>query len=571
MPLTRPPVIGSENVSQGRPVAEWSLMQSPEASLEFEEVFTDHERITKFRSFLQDNDPYGADLLYKVLILKGFIVKINDRRESIPDLAKYLSKTSPKVIDTTICHLKADFSADEIVKCTEDLKRSITSRSRSVGPKTEALVAAFEQTQNEIMRYLQLRNFPRFAAHEVDQRPLDHSRFALPEIPEHRVVSGLTAANLALTERSRAGMSRDPYYNDRTIIVPPASHNDSEHTSQSSDCTSDTLSFTTEASSDNYISADPATRKRREKRARKQMIQRNPRSQKNALPDIPHQTNANNPMFDPTLVSKNQRKFHMILCEKLEDVIQKRQQDAAYDSDNDILDKHIRHQMTTPGTGTPHNGHLLTQMSNTHLPFKPHMGPLPSSSTKKLGVDDLSQDIRGKVGNWLATGLNEDHEKVKKSKSKSKPRQPHSHSFNYGTNSGHDHPNNPRLNTTHGNPQSILSVDSGLSSIRRVDQEDNDAVEMRGIKDRLIQETEGLVSTRGLYHFNGEKYKVKVPGRPPTLAAFRQKYHDANAVDTVRFFFKTEDTTWMEISNLSDPLPMIHDLVEAKVHENKTE
>ena len=59
---------------------------------------------------------------------------------------------------------------------------------------------------------------------------------------------------------------------------------------------------------------------------------------------------------------------------------------------------------------------------------------------------------------------------------------------------------------------STLSIDSGLSSTR-IDPEseaaDSEAQELKGIKDRLIQETEGNVDTRLLYHFNDEKFIIR--------------------------------------------------------------
>ena len=45
--------------------------------------------------------------------------------------------------------------------------------------------------------------------------------------------------------------------------MPTASHNDSEHASQSSDCTSDSYSFTTEGSSMDERNLDHATRRKK--------------------------------------------------------------------------------------------------------------------------------------------------------------------------------------------------------------------------------------------------------------------------------------------------------------------
>ena len=56
----------------------------------------------------------------------------------------------------------------------------------------------------------------------------------------------------------------NPYYDSRSVYhVPTASHNDSEHASQSSDCTSDSYSFTTEGSSMDERNLDHATRRKK--------------------------------------------------------------------------------------------------------------------------------------------------------------------------------------------------------------------------------------------------------------------------------------------------------------------
>jgi hypothetical protein len=58
----------------------------------------------------------------------------------------------------------------------------------------------------------------------------------------------LTSTNLdrSISQRSATNQSRfdNPYHSTRQYYVPTASHNDSEHHSQSSDCTSDSISFT---------------------------------------------------------------------------------------------------------------------------------------------------------------------------------------------------------------------------------------------------------------------------------------------------------------------------------------
>jgi len=274
--------------------------------------------------------------------------------------------------------------------------------------------------------------------------------------------------------------------------------------------------------------------------------------------------------IDPNLVVADQKRFHDILCEKLRQYI-KKQESNYRNTDDDILDEHIRNKMTTPGAQTPTHRPIVQLPTTHHRPHGIHMGPLPSTNPL---VKDLSQDVTGKVTGWLRES---DRHEEKRRASKTKSKNKHSQSFtSYATNSGyenaHRHGGRRNLNQSmsHENPQSHLSVDSGLSSIRKPD----DDFEMRGIKDRLIQETEGEVATRGLYYFNGEKYVVKVPGRPPTFDAFRKKYHDSSRLQSVRFFFKCVDPdgscAWMEVQNLDEPLPVVNDLVEAKVHEQRS-
>ena len=72
----------------------------------------------------------------------------------------------------------------------------------------------------------------------------------------------------------------------------------------------------------------------------------------------------------------------------------------------------------------------------------------------------------------------------------------------------------------------------------------------------------GVLSTRLVYHYKGEKYMVRVPGRPPTLASFRAKMH---LQGTFRFFFKNEEDFWIEITDETEPLPLVAETVEAKV------
>jgi len=105
---------------------------------------------------------------------------------------------------------------------------------------------------------------------------------------------------------------------------------------------------------------------------------------------------------------------------------------------------------------------------------------------------------------------------------------------------------------------------AGLSSTRIDDHFGvEDAHELKGIKERLIQETEGTVETKLLYHFNDEKFVIRVPGRPPILSAFRQKFHQSSG--SYRFYFKYADASWVEITENNEPLPVIDEIVEARV------
>ena len=112
---------------------------------------------------------------------------------------------------------------------------------------------------------------------------------------------------------------------------------------------------------------------------------------------------------------------------------------------------------------------------------------------------------------------------------------------------------------------SLISSDSGLSSTR-IDTEsevaESEVLEMNGLKKRLIEETEGALTTRLLYHYNDEKFIVRVPGRPPTLQTFRAKIHLRGQF---RYFFKNADDFWVEITDGTEPLPVRNETVEAKV------
>ena len=123
--------------------------------------------------------------------------------------------------------------------------------------------------------------------------------------------------------------------------------------------------------------------------------------------------------------------------------------------------------------------------------------------------------------------------------------------------------------TRQDNNGAPLSSDSGLSSIRvdgaESDVAESELVELNGLKQRLIEETEGPVSTKLLYHFNGEKFIVRVPGRPPTLAAMRNKMHCRG---DYRFFVRAADAAWVEVTDASEPIYVSsNNSAEAKVIE----
>ena len=56
---------------------------------------------------------------------------------------------------------------------------------------------------------------------------------------------------------------------------------------------------------------------------------------------------------------------------------------------------------------------------------------------------------------------------------------------------------------------------------------------------------------------------LRVPGRPPILSAFRQKFHQSSG--SYRFYFKYADASWVEITENNEPLPVIDEIVEARV------
>ena len=113
--------------------------------------------------------------------------------------------------------------------------------------------------------------------------------------------------------------------------------------------------------------------------------------------------------------------------------------------------------------------------------------------------------------------------------------------------------------------QTLLSSDSGLSSTRiesESEMAESEMLEIDGLKQRLIEETDGSLSTNLLYEYDEEKYIVKCPGRSPTLASFRGRIHLRGIY---RFFFKNEEAIWVEITDPTEPVPVLGDTVHAKV------
>ena len=117
----------------------------------------------------------------------------------------------------------------------------------------------------------------------------------------------------------------------------------------------------------------------------------------------------------------------------------------------------------------------------------------------------LSFNYNFKVGEWLE---NSNLAVEKRQKAKRQSSNVSRGNYSYQTN-GRSHSQSLRNPASHPNP-STLSLDSGLSSTRIDDHFGvEDAHELKGIKERLIQETEGTVETKLLYHFNDEKFVIR--------------------------------------------------------------
>lgn len=122
---------------------------------------------------------------------------------------------------------------------------------------------------------------------------------------------------------------------------------------------------------------------------------------------------------------------------------------------------------------------------------------------------------------------------------------------------------------------SVLSSDSGLSSIRiESESELRTDSEIAEIKAELIAEAdkrtipEMNTGTRVIYHYQREKFVVKISTKSPTFADFLEKFHAPNSVPHLRFFFKAKKENWLELNDASTSLlPVENQLVEVRILE----
>lgn len=219
--------------------------------------------------------------------------------------------------------------------------------------------------------------------------------------------------------------------------------------------------------------------------------------------NIPRLTN------DAELATKNPTEFATLIIAKLNKVIEAAEDDS-------ILSEHLERVMKTPKDKP-------RRRLNRH-----------QSKTSNTKVCDwLETTVTIPVYQFSNTGISE-------------------------TSSAYEYTNYSKNDT--GLP--LMSSDSGLSSIRIDTEVEMDDV-IEDVKARLIEETEGELTTKLLYHFNGEKFIVRVPGRPPTLLSLRQKMHCRG---DYRFFIKSEDEAWVEVTDDNEPIYAKHGKVaEAKI------
>ena len=122
---------------------------------------------------------------------------------------------------------------------------------------------------------------------------------------------------------------------------------------------------------------------------------------------------------------------------------------------------------------------------------------------------------------------------------------------------------------------SVLSSDSGLSSIRvESEPELRTDSEIAEIKAELIAEAEtgnmpeGPPGTRVIYHYQREKFVVKISSQLPTFSDFLEKFHAPSCAPDLRFFFKAKNENWLELNDAStSPLPVENQLVEVRILE----
>jgi len=316
-------------------------------------------------------------------------------------------------------------------------------------------------------------------------------------------------------------------------------HNNSEHLSPASDFTSsDNYSSITEFTnfSMNSNSADSRKVKRRNKQIRRMHLMRNryPESSSNGFYRDEKIGSIRNVVprlvSDSDLANQHPEKFAQIVIRKLNKLIESREDDC-------ILSEHLDRVMKTPRNKTRPGRKFDT-------------------------VDD-------KVGDWLA------NQKSLRPKREPK-RQLEIPIYAYGsngiseTNSTYEyiqyhHP----LEGAGGVGVEPLSTDSGLSSIRVEESADevaadgdvHDVHELNGLKQRLIEETEGEICTKILYHFENEKFVIRVPGWPPTLSTFQQSMH---CHGDYRYFVRQREA-WVEVTERNEPVYAVNGQAEVKV------
>lgn len=582
--IGRPPVIGQEKPDHGpkeeqciRGTIEGCQFEVEKWEMCFDSLLADRKGIELFRKYLENSsDKQGTKLIGMWLIYEGMRTtgKYNDTNEM--EFVKNIFKIGRRLIREYFgdghCSITEESSIGaEIVR--EAFKRLETSRNKA---NADGLKKAFEQSQNCIRSHLEVNQYKSFIQSQFYKE--QYQVGYLPCIDENKIMPPpstgiLTADNIKNSQNSRLHNSSNTYYDSsRIYFAPYGSHNNSEYASQSSDtCPSDAHSFTTDTTD---TLDDALRRRRREKKQRRIHINRNPNERPGQFASdrgVHHDRfiqEAINPS-EPNLAEKHPRKFFKMLEAKLKPIADKRLQDERLaqlrgsgpdetdEIDNEaILSEHIDRTLNS-GHRTPAPAGLSAIVSKTHSNV--HESPQGFGSLPIYR--DLSSDADSKVGEWLTQ--NQPTQKPKKTR----PLR-----FNTGSRTGstsNAYQSNSKSIRERTIGRSAVSIDSGLSSTR-LDSE----IELNGVKSRLVQEIEGTVNTTLVYHFENEKYKIKVPGRPPTLASFQSRFHMTSS-GVFRYFFKSRDedsVSWIEITDPHEPLPTVknganHDetIVEAKV------